>query len=269
MMMGIKCCIKKDIKETLRTGKVILFALLALGIGVMIMGFTLLFTDIPDYLAYELPGFDIESLESMMITLYPRKVGGSLGVFSYYIGFFYSLITILVCNNIIPKEQKNGKWILPREMGYKGRDFLTSKCIVYGSLAGISVFVTYMLYYFVANAIFERDMTFGNALFLAILHGLNVFFILDFTFLFATWFKSGVIAAISMIGTVMFVPDIMNFLPIGKYLPTYLLTFVYDYRSDYSEVIGPMLINLILFVATYVFAVDRLEREEKNSLKKA
>ena len=30
-MTGIKCCIKKDIKETLRTGKVILFALLALG----------------------------------------------------------------------------------------------------------------------------------------------------------------------------------------------------------------------------------------------
>jgi len=265
-MNGIKCCIKKDIKETLRTGKAILFAALALGIGLMIMGFTLLFTDIPDYLAYELPGFDIESLESMMITLYPRRVAGSLGVFSYYIGIFYSLIIVLVCNNIIPKERKNGKWILPREQGYKGRDFITSKCIVYGSLAGISVFITYMLYYFVASISFERDMTFGNALFLAILHGLNMFFILDFTFLFATWFKSGVLAAISMIGTVMFIPDIMNFLPIGKYLPTYLLTFVYDARSDYSTVIGPFFINLIIFLATYVFAVDRLEREEKGSL---
>ena len=268
MMTGIKCCIKKDIKETLRTGKVLLFTLLALGIAVMIMGFTLLFTDIPDYLAMELPGFDIESLESMMRTLYPREVGGSLGVFSYYIGFFYSLIIILACNNIIPKEQKNGKWILPREQGYRGKDFVTSKCIVYGSLAGVSVCVTYMLYYFVACAIFERTITFGNAFFLAILHGFNIFFILDFTLLFATWFKSGVIAAISMIGTVLFVPDIMNILPIGKYLPTYLLTFVYDARSDYGSVVGPFLINLIVFIATYVFAVDRLDREERNSLKR-
>ncbi|SEQ00313.1 hypothetical protein SAMN02910369_01020 [Lachnospiraceae bacterium NE2001] len=262
IMTGIKCCIKKDIKEVLRTGKLILFASLALGIGVMIMGFTLLFTDIPDALALELPGFDIQSLEDMMITLYPRRVGGSCGVFSYYIGFFYSLITILVCNNIIPKEQKNGKWILPREMGYRGRDFLTSKCIVYGGLAGLSVFVSYMLYYFTACTMFERDMTFGNALFLAILHGLNIFFILDYTFLFAAWFKSGVVAAISMIGTVLFVPDIMNFLPIGKYMPTFLLTFVYDYRSDYGETVAPLIFNLLIFAATYVFAVNRLDREE-------
>ena len=78
-MNGMICCIKKDIKEVLRTGKVILFALLALGIGVMIMAFTVLFTDIPDFLAVELPGFNIEDLETMMSTLYPKMLRENRG----------------------------------------------------------------------------------------------------------------------------------------------------------------------------------------------
>ena len=96
MIEGIKCCIKKDLKETVRTGKLILFFALALGIAIMILFFTLFFENIPDSLTTELPGFDIESLENMMTTLYPKMVRESLGVFSYYIGVFFSLIVIIV-----------------------------------------------------------------------------------------------------------------------------------------------------------------------------
>ena len=99
----------------------------------------------------------IQSLEELMGTLYPKMVRENLGVFSYYIGFFYSLITILVCNNIIPRERKKGKWILPIEQGYNGRDFLIGKCVVYGCLAGISVFLSYMVYYFIANTFMELN----------------------------------------------------------------------------------------------------------------
>ncbi len=259
MMTNIKCCILKDIKEVLRTGKVALFLILAFGIGVMIMGFTVIFTDIPDYLTAELPGFDIQSLEELMGTLYPKMVRENLGVFSYYIGFFYSLITILVCNNIIPRERKKGKWILPIEQGYSGRDFLIGKCVVYGCLAGISVFLSYMVYYFIANTFMEQNLPFGNAFFLALLHGLNVFFILDFTILMSAWFNSGVVAAISMIGTVLFVPDIMNYLSIGKYLPTYLLTFVYESGNNYGSIVVPLILNIICFIATYIFASTKVE----------
>ena len=47
-MIRYKCLIKKDIKEVLRTGKLILFLALSFGIAFMIMGITVLFTDIPD-----------------------------------------------------------------------------------------------------------------------------------------------------------------------------------------------------------------------------
>ena len=256
-MNGIICCIKKDIKEVLRTGKVILFALLALGIGVMIMAFTVLFTDIPDFLAVELPGFNIEDLEAMMSTLYPKMLRENLGVFSYYIGFFYSLILVLVTHNILPKERKSGRWVLPLQQGYKPGDIITGKCIVYGTLAGVCVFISYMLYYGVASTFMLHNMGLGNAFMLAFLHGLNMFFILCYTMLFAILFGNGVVSAISMIGTILFVPDIMNFLPIGKYLPTYMLTFVYNSESNFGDVIGPLLFNIIILAALYVIVLGR------------
>ena len=81
-MMRYKCLIKKDILEVLRTGKLILLLALSFGIALMILGITVLFTDIPDELMVQLPGFDIESLEDMMKVIYPKMTRGSLGVFS-------------------------------------------------------------------------------------------------------------------------------------------------------------------------------------------
>ena len=120
-MNEYRCIIKKDFRECLRTGKVILFMTLGIGIAVFILGVTAVFTDIPDFLEVELPGFDIESLEDMMKIIYPKMLKESLGVFSYYIGIFYSLIIILVTHGILPKERRKGKWILPVEQGYSAR----------------------------------------------------------------------------------------------------------------------------------------------------
>ena len=259
-MRNIKCCIQKDIKEVARTGKVILFFALSLGIALMIMAFTFIFTDIPDALTNELPGIDISSLEIMMGELYPRMVRESLGVYSYYIGVFYSLIVILVCNGILPHEKRDGKWILPREQGYKCRDIIVGKCLVYGCLSGISVFVGYIMYYILAGSFMERNMAFGNAMFCAMIQGLNMFFIIAYIFLFSAWFKSGVAAAISLIGTVLVAPDILRYFEFGKYLPTYMLTFVYDSSNEYGSVVAPLLINILFLVFTYVMATEKAEK---------
>ena len=257
-MIRYKCLIKKDIKEVLRTGKLILFLALSFGIAFMIMGITVLFTDIPDELTVQLPGFDIESLESMMRMIYPKMTRGSLGVFSYYLGVFFTLITVIVTHSLLPKERAKGKWILPIEQGYEAREIVASKTFCYSTFAGCSVFISYMFYYMVANTFMERDMPFLNALFCAFIHGLNLFFILANTMLLSVCFRSSVVAAISTLGTVLFVPDIMNYMPIGKYFPTYMLTFVYDSRSDYSSVTGPLILNIVVLIITYYWAVIKV-----------
>jgi hypothetical protein len=264
MIEGIKCCIKKDLKETVRTGKLILFFALALGIAIMILFFTLFFENIPDSLTTELPGFDIESLENMMTTLYPKMVRESLGVFSYYIGVFFSLIVIIVTHGILPKELSHGKWILPFQQGYTNKDFIISKCSVYGMTAGFAVFFSYIFYFILANSCMEKNMTIGNAIFLAFIHGLNIFFIISYTMLMSLYFKSPVVASISMIATVLFGPDILKYFTIGEYLPTYMLTFVYDSRNEYGKLIGPIVLNVFLVVILYFMTMIRLEKRYKS-----
>ncbi|MCR5213931.1 MAG: hypothetical protein K6E10_05915 [Eubacterium sp.] len=258
--LGLKSCIKKDIKEVLRTGKLLIFGLLALGIGVMIMAFTIIFSNIPDFLAVELPGFDIESLEEMMTTLYPKIVSINIGVFSYYIGFFYGLVLVLVINGILPREIKKGRWILPLEQGYIKNDLILGKCIVYGIMAGACVFVSYILYYIIANTFMVQDLKFSHAFILGMVHLLNMFFIVAYTMLLSVWFDNGIIAAISVIGTLLFVPDIMNFLPIGKILPTYMLTFVYDSHTEFADLVMPLLINIITLLITYIFTIRKVDK---------
>ncbi len=253
-------CIRKDIKEVLRTGKIILFPAVVIGIGIMIMGFTVIFSDIPDELVSQLQGFDISSLEEMMGTLYPKVVSGSIGVYSYYIGVFFSLVAILVISGLLPKELRKGRWVLPIEQGYTRRDFVTAKCIVYGVFGALSVIIGYLLYFIVANSFMERNMSFGDAFLHALVHGLNLFFIIAFTLLLSVCFKSSLIGAISMIATVMVAPDIFGIFPFGRYLPTHMLTFVYDSRSDYGELIGPLLLNILSLAFTYVVAINRVEK---------
>lgn len=259
-MDGLKCVIKKDIKEILRTGKMALFLILAFGIAFMILGFTVLFSNIPDSLTTELPGLDIESLESMMSTLYPKILSTSIGVFSYYIGFFFSMITIIVSHAILSKELATGKWHLPIQKGYSVKEFILSKCLTYGAFAGVSVFVSYIFYYIVAYTFMERDMSFGNAFISAIILGLDIAFILSYTILMSVGFKNPIIGAISMIGTVMFVTELVRYFSFAKYLPTYSLNFVYDSRTDYIEVIWPILLNVMLLVMTFVITVGRVEK---------
>lgn len=259
----LKCCIRKDIKEVERTGKAILFPVLAFAIAIMILAFTVIFSNIPDFLIEELSDFDIESLQDLMTTLYPQRIRESIGVYSYYIGFFYSLIVILVVNGILPKENKKGRWILPEEQGYKKGDMVLSKCIVYGGLIFVSVFLNYMIYYFIAWTFMEENISFGNVLFLGLIHGINIAFILVYTMLFSVWWNNGIFAALSMIGTVLIAPDILIYLRIGKYLPTYLLTFVYDSHSEYGEVAFPLILNVILVFLLYILAVRETKKSKK------
>lgn len=107
-------------------------------------------------------------------------------------------------------------------------------------------------------------MTFGNAIFLAFIHGLNIFFIISYTMLMSLYFKSPVVASISMIATVLFGPDILKYFTIGEYLPTYMLTFVYDSRNEYGKIIGPIVLNVFLVVILYFMTMTRLEKRYKS-----
>ena len=252
MTRGLSSLIKKDIREVIRTGKVITFVLVAFGIALMILMFTFLFSDIPEVMWEQLSAFNISSLEEVMASMYPKSVRESTGIFAYYIGFFFSLVVILMTHNILPKERKQGKWIIPLQQGYEGFDIILAKCIVYGAMTGLVVFGSYMFYYILANVYMERNFPFGNAIVCGVVHGFNLCFIVIYTMIFSLIWKNPVIAAVSMLATVILVPDIAIYFAFGKFLPTYPLTFVYDSSSEYGNLVAPFIINLGIMVILYM-----------------
>ena len=263
MTGGLGCCIKKDIKEVIRTGKVITFVLVAFGLALMILMFTFLFSDIPEVMWEQLSAFNIGSLEEVMASMYPKSARESTGIFAYYIGFFFSLVVILVTFNILPKERAQGKWIIPLQQGYERSDIIFSKCLVYGVLTGLVVILAYFFYYTVANIYMERNFPFGNALVCGIVHGFNLCFIVIYTMIFSLIWKNPVIAAVSMLATIILVPDIAIYFSFGKYLPTYPLTFVYDSSDRYGNLVAPFILNLgillILYMCRDLYAADKTE----------
>ena len=261
MSEGMICCIRKDIRECVRGGRVILFAALVAGIGFMIMTFTFIFSDIPEALWSQLPGFDIESLESLISTMYPKMVRENIGVYSYYIGFFFSLVVILVIHAGLVKEREGGKWILPMEQGYDKMDFLGSKILVYGTMTGGCVLIGYLLYFILACSFMERNMTFGHALFCGLIHALNLFFIVAYTLMLSLLYPTPVLSAVSVIATVILVPDVAGYFAAGKYLPTYLLSFVYDSSDSYSDVAVPLMLNITILAILWIMVSNK---EEKN-----
>ncbi len=251
------CCIKKDIKEVIRTKKAVTLLIVELGIALMILAFTLIFSDIPEVMWQQLSAFNIGSLEDVIGSLYPRNVRESTGIFAYYTGFFFSLILVLMTVNILPRERDSGKWLIPLQQGYDKSDLITSKCIVYGLTAGAAVFISYAFYYIAANITMERNFSFANALICAVIHSFNLCFIVIYTMILSVVFKNPVMAAVSMLGTIILVPDIAIYFSFGKLLPTYLLTFVYDSSNSYGDLIIPLTINIMILAVIFILKPGR------------
>ena len=252
MREKLLCCIGKDIKECVRTGKLIIMEVMILGLAVMIMGFTVVFSNIPEVLWEQLEGFDIGMIEQLVSQMYPKILRENMAIYAYYLGLMFSIVVILMTNGMLPGERDTGRWILPMQHGYEKRCFLGSKIIVYGTASAASVFVGYLLYYFIAWTFMERNMSFGNALICALVHACNLFFIVAYTFLFSMFFKSSVFSAVSMILTIMLMPDIVRYFGFGKYLPFYLLTFVYDSSDRYSDIPVPFVLNVFILLVLYI-----------------
>ena len=252
MSGGLVVCIKKDIKEVLRTGKLILIAGLLFGIGFMVLVFTVIFSNIPKELWSLLEGFDIEALEKMMEQFYPKIVSESLELFSYNVGAFFTLILVIMMQGQLPGERDAGTWILPRQHGITPMDLIESKCIVYGGISGVSVTMGYLVYYLLAMTFMERNMTFVNALVCALVHGFNILFIVTYMLFLSMLLKKPIAGAISVVAVVLLMPDIGRFFPFGIYFPTNLLTFVYDSSSNYRELPVPFVLNVFILLVMWI-----------------
>ena len=91
---------------------------------------------------------------------------------------------------------------------------------------------------------------------------MNLFFIVAYTMMFSMLLKNPVVSAVSMIATIILVPDMTAYFSIGKILPTHLLRFVYDSSNSYGELFVPMLLNITFLVILWILIARKEGMQE-------
>ena len=263
-MKSIVFAIKKDVKEYMRGKKNIYFSLTLLAIGAMVLLTTMFFPNLIAALAEKAPDMisDSGSLDAMMANLFPDDLKGSFGIWASDVGVFYSIVTVLMTHGLISNEIKTGKWIMPVASGYKKSELLLSKCIVYGGGAAFPVLVVSNLYYFVASAVLDNNIGFSVAFLNSLILSIAIAAITVFTILSSVLYKHSITAGLSIIVIVMVAPDVLTYFSFGKFMPTYLLTYVYSMSVNTIDLVVPLIEIIAIFAALFVFANHKVTTME-------
>ena len=148
-MKSLVLCLRKDFLEYTRHRKNIICLFILLCISSMVLSVTLFFPSLINELGQKAPEMliDQESLNEMMAKLFPHNLKGNLGILASDIGIFFTIVSALLCYNLIPSEIREGKWIVPVNCGINKTTLLLAKCMVYSVGIGFPVIAIYNLYF--------------------------------------------------------------------------------------------------------------------------
>jgi ABC-2 type transport system permease protein len=205
---------------------------------------------------------DKDSIIEMMEKLFPGDVKGSLGIFASDVGVFYTIVIALMCHGLLPGEIRDGKWIIPVNIGISKSKLIGSKCIVYACGIGLPVLVITNLYYYVSATLLNNNLTIETAVLNSVVLCFSVMGIVASTILLSVIYKHSILAALSVILTVMAAPDVLTFFTFGKYFPTYLLTFTYTVSDSIFDLIIPAIVLLLMTGVLFELSLKKLEKIE-------
>lgn len=266
-MRGLSCALKKDILECLRRKKLLIFGLSALGISLLVYAASMLLPIMLESIMWMTPNLlnGKDALSEVMSTFFPGDVRSNMGLLSSDLLVFYIIVMVIVSQNLLTAEFRKGRWDLPRANGYSPSTLALSKCIVYSLSGSIPVFVVYMLYYAAVSASLVNNMSVFQAFGQAVVNMLCTIAVMCLTLFGSMLFKHSVVNVISVLGIILFVPDILNFFSFSVYLPTFPFSFAKDARLDFGTVVVPMLILLIICALMGVFGILKYKKRLKKS----
>lgn len=253
-MKKIISCIKKDRLEYIRSHK----SLLCVGMLLLCACMVLLATaSLPTLLSKIMEGNSFlseeTSLTSFMEKFFPSDIRSSMGIFASDIGVFYGLLVIFLTYNLVPDEIQTGKIILPLCAGHSKRHMLVSKLIVYGGLMALPVFPIYMVYYMIGSGFLENNYSLLDAARSGLLMAFAIYSVINLTISLSVIFRKKFTSLAIMVGIILVAPDALSFFSFARYLPTYILTFLYKSSTDYKTVIFPLtiIIGLMIILNSY------------------
>ncbi len=256
MIKELRSCIKKDLREYIRTGKWGVLVLTLAILSVMVAFTTLIVPVITDIMPFMTPDMELAFgyLEEVITELVPVDVRNNIGFWATDVGLFYTIVLAVVCSGLLPSEIKNGRWIMPLNCGYHKSSMILSKCIVYGIGGAVPIVVIQNLYFFIVRLALNDNYEFRDCLIGSVIYACTLGLVAVCTILVSVISKHGSLVCAAMIFLVITVPDIMSLLSIGDFLPTYLMTFAFNAGTNYQEVIVPMAITVVITVVLFIVA---------------
>lgn len=258
-MSRLSLCIKKDRTEYLRSNKLtICIVFLALFMA-FVLGLTALVPRLSELISSgtEFMSEGIDAIADFLRSYFPQTLSGSMEFFSTEIGLFYSVLAIAFSFGVLPNEIKSGRLILPTCNGYKQKEIFLSKQLVYALFTSIPAGVSYFLYYLLGSTFLKRDYEIQMALLGAVVTAFNIFCIVCLSVALSVIYKHKIWVIVSLGLTVAASPDILGILPFGKYIPTYIYTYLNYPNKDPMELIIPVIEYIVLIVVLDIVVIKR------------
>lgn len=259
MKKQVLCAIKKDFKEYMRNKKNLFFSFIVLFLCAMVFCSTKLLPSLIDSLAQNAPQMisNKDTLDTTLTALFPETLSANMGILASDIVIFYGIVVILSTYNLIVKEIVGGKWIFPLSVGYKPFTLILSKGLVYGVGAAFPTVVFYNLYYMIGCLYLYPDYSSSAAILNSLVLGFSMFSIVYITIMLASTYKQPIMSAITMILFISVAPDIFALFSFGKFLPTYILSFLYQSKNNHIELILPLVSIISLATLFTIIAVKK------------
>ena len=264
MRKQMMCSLQKDVMEYVRNKKFLLFSSTIFFLCVFVLLATKMLPMLINTLINNAPYIvsDKDMLTSTMMSFFPEKLKANMGILSSDIIIFYGIVTILSTCNLIKNEIIKGMWIFPLSVGYKPFILIISKGIVYGTGAAFPSIIFYYTYYLIGNIYLLPDYSNTSAFANALVLGFTIFAVVYITIMLSTIYRRTIMAAVTMISLVAIAPDFLSLFKFGRYLPTYILTYLYQTKNLYTELVIPILITiLIMFFLSVVVSKKSLNIE--------
>jgi hypothetical protein len=180
-----------------------------------------------------------------------------MGVLASDIVIFYGIVAILSTYNLLAKEIIDGKWIFPLSVGYKPFNLILSKGLVYGVGAAFPSVVFYNLYYFAGSLYLFPDYRIADAIINSLILGFSIFSIVYITIILASIYKKSITAVITIIPIIAIAPDIFVLFSFGKFLPTYMLSYLYQTCSNVYDIVIPAIFTIAITILLTVIAAKK------------
>ena len=263
MLRHMYFALKKDFTEYLRRHYNILFSMVALAICCGVFASTMFLPRLLEVLSVKRPELvqDSQSMADFLLKLFPPDLRGNVGTVVSDFCLFYSVVIILATFGMVPNEIEGNRWLTPLLCGYTKSELLISKCVIYGLGASAPVVLLTIIYYAFAASFFTENLTFWDTVVFAAIVGLIEFCLCTITISLSAICKHSITAAVSVLGIVYAVPDILNYLSFGKMLPTYLFTYIYSFSTEYSSVIIPAIGLICISAFCVLYSIAKLQRK--------